>query len=529
MMHATRSRCLALAACFLLAACTSAPVREAPPAAATWHAMDVPALQQAMQQGTLDVETLVGHLLARIAALDDAGPRLRSVIETNPDALAIARARDAERASGVVRGPLHGIPVLLKDNIDTDDAMATSAGSLALANHQPGRDATLVARLREAGAVILGKTNMSEWANFRSSHSTSGWSARGGLTRNPHALERNPCGSSSGSAVAVAAGFAPLAVGTETDGSIVCPAAITGVVGMKPTRGAISRHGIIPLAESQDTAGPIARSVHDAALLLQAMAGEDAKDPATIEQPAAFAQGLLPDQPLPLAGLRLGVLRQHFDQHPGVDASLQPLLDALATAGATLLDVELPTHGEFAEDEWTVLLHEFHHGLDAYLVDTGAPVGSLSDLIAWNREHADSELHWFGQDILEQSQATGPLTDPDYVAAAARARRLAGPEGIDALMRGHHLDALLAPTTGPAWTTDLVNGDHFAFGSSSAAAVAGYPNISIPAGQVHGLPVGLSLVAGAWQDARLLRIAAAVMAVGPGFKPPPLDARPAEP
>jgi amidase len=515
-------RAPALAATLLIVtACAGAPSRTAATQPAPdWHAMEVADLQAAMAQGALDAETLVRHLLARIAALDDAGPRLDAVVETNPDALAIARARDAERKTGTVRGPLHGIPVLLKDNIDSDDAMATTAGSLALAGHHPGRDATLVARLRDAGAVILGKTNLSEWANFRSRHSTSGWSARGGQTRNPYVLDRNPCGSSSGSAVAVAAGFAPLAVGTETDGSIVCPAAVNGVVGLKPTLGAVSRHGVIPIAHSQDTAGPIARSVQDAALLLQAMSGQDPADAATGGQPEDFAAALAPMAPRSLAGLRLGVLRRHFGQHPGVDAALEPVLARLSTAGATLVDVELPTHGQFGDDELQVLLFEFHHDLDAYLADTKAPVGSLEALIAWNRAHAGTELRWFGQDIFEQAVETGPLTDPAYLAARKRARRLAGPEGIAALLRAHDLDALLAPTTGPAWPTDLVNGDHYGFGSSSAAAVAGYPNVTIPAGQVHGLPVGLSLMGAPWSDAQLLALAASVMSMGPGFQPP---------
>ena len=495
----------------------AAPAVQAP----SWHAMEVAELSQAMDQGVLDAETLVRHLLARIAALDDAGPRLNAVLELNPDALAIARARDAERAAGMVRGPLHGIPVLLKDNIDTDDAMATSAGSLALAGHHPGRDAALVARLREAGAVILGKTNLSEWANFRSTRSSSGWSGRGGQTRNPYALDRNPCGSSSGSAVAVAAGFAPLAVGTETDGSIVCPSAVNGVVGMKPTLGAVSRHGIVPIAHSQDTAGPIARSVADASLLLAAIAGSDPADPATASAPHDLAAGLATPADRPLAGVRIGVLREHFGQHEGVDAVMEQALERLVAGGAELVDpVALPTHGDFGDDEWNVLLFEFRHDLDAYLRETAAPVGSLDALIAWNREHAGEELRWFGQEIFELAAAKPGLDDPGYLAARERAQRLAGPEGIGAVLAEHRLDALVAPTTGPAWTTDLVNGDHYGFGSSSAAAVAGYPNITVPAGQLHGLPVGMSFIAGPWSDAELLAIARAFEDTGEGFRPP---------
>lgn len=502
-----------------LSACAGTPAQraEAPATAVAWERHDVVALQVAMATGAIDARGLVAHFLERIATIDDAGPRLNAVIEINPDAMAIAAERDHERAAGTVRGPLHGIPVLLKDNIDTDDRMATSAGSLALANHRPGRDATLVRNLREAGAVILGKTNLSEWANFRSTRSTSGWSGRGGQTRNPHVLDRNPCGSSSGSAVAVAAGLVPLAVGTETDGSIVCPASANGVVGIKPTLGLVSRHGIIPIATSQDTAGPLARSVGDAAALLRAMGGVDAADPATRATPATA----LDAQPASLAGKRIGVLRQHFGFHPDVDATMESALSAMKAAGAVLVDpVELPTHGEFGDAEWQVLLHEFHSGIDAYLVATSAPVGSLDALIEWNRTNASTELRWFGQEVFEMAAATESLDTPEYLEAKTLAARLAGAEGIDAVLTLHSLDALVAPTGGPAWVTDPVNGDHFGGGSSSAAAVAGYPNVTVPAGQVHGLPVGISFIGSRYGDARLIAIAQAFERIVPAFREP---------
>lgn len=504
---------LALSGC----AATPATQTTAPQEATAWERHDVEALQEAMASGKVDARGLVAHFLARIAALDDAGPRLNAVVELNPDAMAIAAERDRERAAGTVRGPLHGIPVLLKDNIDTDDRMATSAGSLALATHHPGRDATLVRNLREAGAVVMGKTNLSEWANFRSTRSTSGWSGRGGQTRNPHVLDRNPCGSSSGSAVAIAAGLAPLAVGTETDGSIVCPASANGVVGIKPTLGLVSRHGIIPIAVSQDTAGPLARSVADAAELLRAMSGTDASDPATQSIPAAA----LDPQPASLRGKRIGVLRRHFGFHPDVDAIMESALAAMVAGGAVLVDpVELPTHGEFGDAEWEVLLHEFRSGLDAYLAATAAPVGSLEALIEWNRAHASRELAWFGQEVFEMAVAKPSLDAPEYLEAKALASRLAGAEGIDAVLSAHRLDALVAPTGGPAWVTDPVNGDHFGGGSSSAAAVAGYPNITVPAGQVHGLPVGISFIGRRFADARLVAIARAFERLVPAFREP---------
>jgi amidase len=479
----------------------------------------VAGLQEQMAAGRLTSRALAEAYLARIAALDtDAPGRVgtRSVLEVNPDALALADRLDAERRAGTVRGPLHGIPVLLKDNVDTADRMQTTAGSLALVGQPAPRDAFIVERLRAAGALLLGKTNLSEWANFRSTRSSSGWSGRGGQTRNPYALDRTPCGSSSGSGVAVAADFCTLAVGTETDGSIVCPAATCGVVGVKPTLGLVSRSGIIPIAGSQDTAGPMTRTVRDAAVLLGALAsgGADPRDAATraaqAHVAADYVRGLDAGA---LRGARVGVLRKSAKFHTGVDVVYEAALKALRDAGAVLVDpADLPTQGQFDAAEFEVLLFEFKAELNAYLADraarTGArPAPTLESLIAFNRREADRELRWFGQELFEQAQAKGPLTDPRYRAARARARRLAGPEGIDAVIRKHRLDAIVAPTNGPAWAIDLVNGDHFGGGYSSASAVAGYPHVTVPAGFVHGLPVGLSFFGGAWTEPVLLRLA----------------------
>lgn len=482
----------------LLAGCAAAPDARKP--AFDPLTVDIAALQAGYDDGAFDVADVVDLHLGRIAALDDAGPRLNAVVATAPDLDAqLARVPDSL---------LRGVPVLVKDNIDVD-AMPTTAGSLALADHIPPDDAFLVARLREAGAVILGKANLSEWANFRSSRSSSGWSAVGGQTKNPHALDRNPCGSSAGSAVAVAAGFAVVAVGTETDGSIVCPAGATGVVGIKPTLGLVSRDGIVPIAHSQDTAGPIARTVRDAATLLQAMVDFDADDVANTgvssrEEPDYLA-ALDVDA---LRGARIGVARRHFGFHAGVDAVMERAIDAMRAAGAVIVDpADLPTHGQFGDAEYTVLLYEFKTDLARYLDAGAAPLRTLDALIDFNRAHADTELRWFGQDVFEEAAAKGSLDDPEYLAALEKARRLSGPEGIDAVMDAHDLDALVAPTNGPAWTTDLVNGDHFLGGSSRPAAVAGYPNITVPAGHVHGLPIGISFFGRAFSEPTLIGIA----------------------
>jgi len=454
----------------------------------------------------------VQALLERADAIDRTGPTLNAIIERNPQALAIAHAMDHESRRGEFRGPLHGVPVLLKDNIDTGDAMRTSAGSLAMDAMPAPADADLVRRLRAAGAVILGKTNMSEWANFRGQRSVSGWSARGGQTRNPHVLDRSPSGSSSGSAVAVAAGLAPLAVGTETDGSLVTPASMCGVVAIKPTVGLVSPRGLVPIAHSMDTAGPIARSVADAARLLQALADDDARDPAarraaaalTALDAAALGRGAL-------RGARLGVAREYFGLHAGADRLADEALAALRDAGAVLVDVPrvVPDPDALGAAEYTLLLYEFKHGLNRYLAGRGrtARVASLAALIRFNQANAARELALFGQEHLIAADARGPLTDAAYQSARLTCLRLARRDGIDAVLARHRLDALIAPTTGPAYLIDPVYGDRFPGGCSQPAAVAGYPHLTVPMGAAHGLPVGLSFFGGAWQESALLRLA----------------------
>lgn len=477
-----------------------------------WLEATVDQLQAAMARGELTAVALTQAYLDRIAAIDQAGPALRAVIEVNPDALAIAAQADRDRAAGRVLGPLHGIPVLVKDNIDTADRMRTTAGSLALLEAKPARDATVVARLRAGGAVLLGKTNLSEWANFRSTRSISGWSGRGGQTRNPYALDRNTSGSSSGSAAAVAANLCAVAVGTETDGSIVSPASVCGLVGVKPTVGLVSRAGIIPISASQDTAGPMARTVRDAALLLGVLASADARDAATQARPADlltdFTLGL--GQPA-LTGARLGIFRGGMALTPKTEAVLADAIAALRAAGAEIVDpVEIAGQKELGDAEFEVLLYEFKDGLNAYFASLGpdAPVKSLEELIAFNRAHADREMPYFGQELLEQAQAKGPLTDQAYRDALATCRRLARAEGIDAALAKHRLDALVTLTNGPAWLIDPVNGDSYTGGSSSLAAVAGYPSVTVPAGHIMGLPIGLSFTGTAWSEARLLQLAA---------------------
>jgi amidase len=446
--------------------------------------------------------------LARIAKLDAA---IHSIIELNPDALAIADLLDRERAAGRTRGLLHGIPIVIKDNIDTADRMRTSAGSLALADNVAKNDAHIVRRLREAGVVLLGKTNLSEWANFRSTHSTSGWSARGGLTRNPYALDRNCCGSSSGTGAAIAASLAAIGIGTETDGSIVCPSSSCGLVGLKPTVGLVSRTGIIPIAHSQDTAGPMARTVTDAAILLGAMTGADSLDAATAAsrghvQPG-YTQFLDPNG---LHGARIGVARQYFGFSDHVDRIMKDALDALTKLGATLVDpANLDHHNEYGDSELEVLLYEFKADLNAYLAQAPAEVKTrtLADVIRFNEDHREKEMPYFGQELFLQAQEKGPLTSPAYRKALAKNHRLSRTLGIDAVMKKHKLDALVAPTGGPVWTTDLVNGDHYSGGYSSASAVSGYPHITVPAGNAFGLPVGLSFFAGPWSEPALLKYA----------------------
>ena len=468
--------------------------------------LDISDLQARMQAGELDSRGLTQAYLDRIAAIDKAGPQLNAVIELNPDALKEAALRDVERRANAVRGPLHGIPVLLKDNIDAAP-MATSAGSLALKDFRPGQDAFLVRRLREAGAVILGKTNLSEWANFRSTHSTSGWSGRGGQTRNPYALDRNPCGSSSGSAVAVSANLAAVSVGTETDGSILCPAAINGVVGLKPTVGLVSRQGILPISHSQDTAGPITRSVSDAALLLAALAGRDAADAATTQAAwntaVDYSARLKPGA---LKGARIGVLRSKTAIHPDAAAALEGAIQVMREAGAIVVDAEIPTDGQWNEDELELMLYEFKHGVERYLSERQAPLTTLTQLIGYNERYRVSEMPFFGQELFEQANSKGGLGETAYIAARSRARRLAGPEGIDAALKAQQLVALIAPTTGPAWLTDHKAGDHFPGSGYSAAAVAGYPSLTVPMGHSDGLPLGLVFMGTAWSEAQLIAL-----------------------
>jgi amidase len=469
-------------------------------------------LQQRMQSGALTARAATQAYLDRIAALDRRGPDLRHVIETNPEALAIAASLDEERKAKGPRGPLHGIPVLLKDNIDTADRMTTTAGSLALQGSIPSRDAGVARRLREAGAVILGKANLSEWANIRSTHSSSGWSARGGQARNPYALDRNPCGSSSGSGGAVSANLCALAVGTETDGSIVCPSSANGIVGVKPTLGLVSRAGIVPIAHSQDTAGPMTRTVRDAAVLLAALAGPDPRDEATREGEGHFERDytrfLEADG---LQGARIGVGRKFFGADARVDKVMEAALEEMKRRGAVLVDpVDLAVGREYEESELEVLLYELKADLNAYLAGLGpkAPVKTLAEVIAFNEAHRDLEMPYFGQELFVQAQAKGDLGTPAYRQALEKNRRLSRAEGIDAALAKGRLDAIVAPTGGPAWLIDLVNGDHFTgVSSSTPPAVAGYPAVTVPAGFIFGLPVGITFLGPAWSEPKLLRLA----------------------
>jgi amidase len=466
-------------------------------------------LQAGMASGKYSAHSIAQTYLERIEEIDKSGPALASVIEVNPDALAIADGLDKERAQKQVRGPMHGIPVLIKDNIDTADRMQTTAGSLALVGSKPVRDAFVAQRLREAGAVILGKTNLSEWANIRSSHSSSGWSGRGGQTKNAYALDRNPCGSSSGSGAATAASLCAVAVGTETDGSVVCPASANGLVGIKPTLGLVSRAGIIPISHSQDTAGSMARTVRDAAILLGAMAGVDARDSAT----AASAGKAAVDyttflDPNGLKGARIGVARKYFGFSDPVDALMNQLVEEIKRAGAEVIDpADLPSHGKFGESEFLVLLYELKADLNTYLAARPGAPGSLKEVILFNDNNKTKEMPYFGQDIFTKAEAKGPLTTKEYTDALEVNWRLSRKEGIDAVMDEHKLDAIVAPTAGPAWFTDWVNGDCSNGGSSNAAAVAGYPDITVPAGFIFGLPVGVSFFGRAWSEGTLLKIA----------------------
>ena len=468
-------------------------------------------LQDGMRSGRFTARSLVERYSARIDEIDKHGPAINSVLELNPDAFSTADQLDQERKAKGPRGPLHGIPVLIKDNIDTADRMMTTAGSLALIGSKPPKDSFVAEKLRAAGAVILGKTNLSEWANIRSSHSTSGWSGRGGLTKNPYALDRNPCGSSSGSGAGVSANLCTAAIGTETDGSIVCPSSSNGIAGIKPTVGLVSRGGIIPISHSQDGAGPMCRTVRDAAIMLGALTGVDPRDSATENSRGKsltdYARFCDPDG---LKGARIGVARKYFGFNDAVDALMEQSLDAMKRQGATLIDpADIETLGKFDESELLVFMYELKADLNAYLATLGphAPVRTLKEIIDFNDRNRQKEMPYFGQDLFLKAEAKGPLTEKAYVDALEKNHQLARTEGIDATMDKHHLDAIVAPTGGPAWITDLVNGDHVAGGSSNAAAVAGYPNINVTAGFISALPVGISFFGRAWSEPTLIRLA----------------------
>lgn len=492
-----------------IAACTHpSPAHPGGDARYDFGEKSVAALQADLASGRVSSEQLVGLYLDRIAALDSRGPALHAVIAINPRAADDARALDRERSQGRVRGPLHGIPVLLKDNIESAEPLPTTAGSLALAQNITGRDAPIVAQLRAAGAIVLGKTNLTEWANIRSTHSTSGWSGVGGLTKNPYALDRNPCGSSSGSAVAVAADFAPLAIGTETDGSVTCPASIVGLVGLKPTLGLVSRTRIVPLAAAQDTAGPMARSVADAAVLLRAMAGHDPEDEATREADAHVTDFVAALGGATLAGQKLGILKFHTGYLPQVDALFDAAVAELRAGGALIDTIEaFEGAKEIEAVESEVLLADFRPQLNAYLATTPASVKTrtLTELIAWNREHAAEEMPYFGQELFIRAEAMA-TEDPAKVAERREANRKRARDALDGMLASHGLDALIAPTMSPAWVTDLVNGDHVLGSATMLPAVAGYPHLTVPMGQVSGLPVGLSFIGPAWSDAKLLAL-----------------------
>jgi amidase len=493
--------------------------------------MGIAEIQAAMKAGRLDAESLVKMYLARIETIDRNGPTLRSVQEMNPDAIPIARALDEERKAGRSRGPLHGIPVLLKDNIATADKMETTAGTLALVGARPREDSTIAQRLRQAGAVILGKASMSEWAYFKSTPGSSGWSARSGQARNPYALNRTPCGSSSGSAIAVAASLVTVSIGTETDGSIICPAGVNGVVGIKPTVGLTSRAGVIPISVTQDTIGPFGRTVADAAAVLGAIVGVDQRDPAT---QASFGKAQTDyAKYLELNGLRgarLGVPREgYFGYSPKADAIVNQAIETLRQGGATIVDpVKIPNFDRAAltSAELVVLLYEFKAGVNAYLagVAPGALVRTLDDVIEFNKRNTRENMPYFGQELLVRAQAKGDLTEAEYLEALEKCRRLAGKEGMDAIMDELSLDGLIAPTTTPAWPVDLVNGDQFRGSSAKSAALVGYPLVSVPAGFAQGLPVGITFMGRAWSEPTLIKLAYAYEQASKARRPPQYNA-----
>lgn len=468
-------------------------------------------LQDGMNSGKFTSRSLVEKYSARISEIDKQGPAVNAIIEMNPDVPSIAEELDRERKAKGPRGPLHGIPVLIKDNIDTADRMMTTAGSLALVGSKPPKDSFVAQKLRTAGAVILGKTNLSEWANIRCSHSVSGWSGRGGLTKNPYALDRNACGSSSGTGAGISANLATVGIGTETDGSIVCPSSSNGLAGIKPTVGLVSRSGIIPISHSQDGAGPMCRTIRDAAILLSALAGVDPEDTAT----AASAGKSQPDyarycDPNGLKGARIGVARKYFGFNDAVDALMEHSIDVMKKQGATIVDpADVPTLGKFDDSELLIFMYELKADLNAYLARLGpsAPVNSLKQIIEFNERNRSKEMPYFGQDLFIKAESKGPLTEKAYLDALAKNHQLARTEGIDIVMDKNRLDALIAPTGGPAWLTDLPNGDHSAGGSSNAAAVAGYPNINVTSGFIYGLPVGISFFGRAWSEPTLIKLA----------------------
>jgi amidase len=502
-----------------------------PPAEFDLDELTIADLQSGMASGKYTAELLALKYLDRIDRIDDLdkdGPALNSVIELNPQVLGIAVDMDKERKAGRVRGPLHGIPVLIKDNIDTHDRMMTTAGSLALQGSIARQDSTVAKKLRDAGAVIIGKTNLSEWANFRSSHSSSGWSGRGGQTKNPYVLDRNPCGSSSGTGAAIAANLAAIGVGTETDGSVVCPSNANSLVGIKPTLGLISRAGIIPIAHSQDTAGPMCRTVRDAAILLDALAGVDERDVATRDSFAILAKSTFKGfanylDANGLKGARIGVQRKSFGFNDAVDKVMNQCIDTMKRLGATVVDpADIPTQGKFDDTELEVLLYEFKADLNKYLASLGpnAPVKSLKEIIDFNEKNRDRELPYFGQDIMVKAQAKGPLSEKKYRDALAKNHLMSRTQGIDAVMIKNKLDAIIAPTGGPPWPTDLANGDHFTGGYSTASAVAGYPHVTVPAGYVFGMPVGISFFGRAWSEPTLIKFAFAFEQATKARRPP---------
>ncbi len=468
-------------------------------------------IQEKMENGDLTARKIIEDFLNRIQEVDKSGPKVNAIIEINPDALDIADTLDKERKNKKVRGPLHGIPIIIKDNIETADKMMTTAGSLALEGHIASQDSFIVKQLRDAGAIILAKANLSEWANFRSTRSSSGWSSRGGQTLNPYVLNRSPCGSSSGSAVAVASNLCTVAIGTETDGSVICPAQINSVVGIKPTVGLISRSGIIPISHTQDTAGPIGRTVRDAVILLNALVGKDTQDSITLDQPQDipkdYSEFLDKDG---LKGARIGVARNYFGKNENVDKLMEQAIETMKNLGAEIIDpIEITTLKDFGPSEFQVLLYDFKNDLNAFLttISSNCKNRTLKDIIEFNKEHSEKMMPYFGQELLIKAEEKGPLTNKEYLEALEKCDKYARKEGLDKLLVENKLDAIIAPSGGIAWPIDWVNGDHFTGGSSSAAAVAGYPNITVPLGYVWGLPVGISFFGGAFQESVLIKIA----------------------